>query len=242
MNSKNLFHKTLAACLMLAVWSVSSMVALAAGQGISGELTATGNVTVNGRAAVSNSTVASNSTIATSDGASATINLGKLGRVELSPNTNFVLKFDESGIYGTLNEGKIRVLSMSGVNANIATREGMAVADATQANTFAVEKECGHTHVDTTAGIVTLRADGQDKQVAAGTDALAGNLQQTGCRPCLRPIPGGSAPAPILGLGVGALAALLIGAGAAVAATVFLGNQGGEVNTGGNVIVVSPTR
>ena len=220
------------------------MVALAAVDGKSGELTATGSVTVNSRAAVSGSTVASGSTITTGESSSAIVSLGKIGRVELLANTTLVLKYDETGIYGTLNEGKLRVMSMSGYNANIATRDGMAVADSTQANTFAVEKECGHTHVDTTAGLVTLRADGQDKQVAAGTDALAGSLQQTGCKPCLRPVPGGAASTPILGLGAGALIGLLLAAGAAVAAGVILGGQGGgtDVNTGGGVTVISPTR
>jgi hypothetical protein len=240
---KNLVHKLVASVLMVALWSMSSMVALAAQQGVLGELVMTGNVTVNNRAAASNSSVASGSTVTTGDKSSATINLGKAGRVELLENTTLLLKFDDGGIYGTLNGGKIRVMSASGVTANIATREGMAIADSTQANTFAIEKECGHTHVDTTTGSVILRAEGQDKQVAAGTDAAAGNLQQTGCKPCLRPVPG-AAPVPTLGLGLGALVGLLLAAGAAVATGVYLGNSGTgtEINTSGGTTVVSGVR
>jgi hypothetical protein len=133
-------------------------------------------------------------------------------------------------------------MSMSGKNANISTSEGMTIADAAQANTFSVEKECGHTHVDTTAGMATLRADGADKQVAAGTDALAGNLQQTGCKPCMRPAPGGTAKVPVLGLSSGALIGLLLAAGAAVATGVVVGSNGNDTSTGGGVVVVSPTR
>jgi hypothetical protein len=88
-----------------------------------------------------------------------------------------------------------------------------------------------------------MRANGEDKRVAAGTDAMAGNLSQTGCKPCIRPNPNGSASLPTLGLGSGALLGLLLAAGAAVGAAVFLAQRGeGDVTNQGGVIVVSPTR
>ncbi|MDQ4120224.1 MAG: hypothetical protein M3209_02000 [Acidobacteriota bacterium] len=240
MINRTFIHKTLAACLALAVWSVSSMVALAAAPQSNGEITVTGTVTVDGRNAVSGSTVASGSTIVTAENSSAVVSLGKIGRVELGPNTTMALKFDNSGIYGTLNLGKVRVMNMNGFNANISTLEGLTIADATQANTFVVEKECGHTHVDTIAGLVTLRAGGNDKQVAAGTDALAGGLQQTGCKPCVRP--GSVTPTPTLGLGLGALAGLLLAVGAAVGTAIVIGGSKSDVNTGGGTTVISPSR
>lgn len=232
-------HKTLAACLTLAVWSVSSMVALAAPGQSNGEITVTGSVTVDGRNVVSNSTITPGSTIVTAENSSAVVSLGKIGRVELNAKTTLVLKFDDSGIYGTLNEGKIRVMSMNGYNANIATRDGMTIADAAQSNTFVVEKECGHTHVDTIAGLVTLRTNGSDKQVAAGTDALAGMQDATGCKPCIRP--GTFIPTPVLGLGTGALVGLLLASGAAIATALIIGNDS-EIDTNGGLQVLSPTR
>jgi hypothetical protein len=231
-----LIHKTLAACLALAVWSVSSMVALAGNGQTLGEITVTGSVTVDGRAVVSNSTISSGSTINTGQNSSAIVSLGKIGRVELNAGTALVLKFDDSGIYGTLNEGKIRVMSMNGYNANIATRDGMTIADAAQANTFVVEKECGHTHVDTIAGLVTLRAGGNDKQVAAGTDALAGMQDTTGCKPCVRP--GTSIPTPVLGLGW--TLPILLATGAVIGA-LLVGNKS-DVNIDGGIQVPTPTR
>lgn len=238
MITKTFIHKTLAACLALAVWSVTSMVALAATPQSSGEITVTGTVTVDGRNAISGSTVASGSTINTAENSSAVVSLGKIGRVEIGPNTTFSLKFDNSGTYGTLNSGKVRVMSMSGFNANITTLEGLTIADANQSNTFVVEKECGHTHVDTVAGLVTLRAGGNDKQVAAGTDALAGSMQQTGCKPCVRP--GSVTPTPTLGLGLGALVGLLLAGGAAVVTALVINKS--DVTRDDTVIVVSPTR
>lgn len=245
MNSKKFIYKALAACLAFAVWSVSSMFALAAAaQGTAGELTVTGSVTVDNRAAISNSTINSGSTIKTGDNSTATVSLGKLGRVELLANSTLILKFDDNGIFGTLNEGKVRVTNVSGVNTNISTLTGMAVADTSQANTFTVEKEscCGSMRVETQIGSVALRGTGnEEKQVAAGTDGVVG--QQTGCKPCMRPIPG-AAGTPVLGLGAGALIGLLLAAGAAVATGVALSKTGGnDVNTtGGGIIVVSPTR
>lgn len=240
MINKTFIHKTIAACLALAVWSVSSMVALAATPQSNGEITVTGTVTVDGRNAVSGSTVVSGSAINTAENSSAVVSLGKIGRVELGPNTALTLKFDNSGIYGTLNSGKVRVMNMNGFNANITTLEGLTIADANQANTFVVEKECGHTHVDTITGLVTLRSGGNDKQVAAGTDALAGSLQQTGCKPCIRK--GTEAPVPVLGLGLGPLVGLLLAAGIAAGTAVIIGGSKSDVNSGGNTTVLSPSR
>lgn len=244
MLKRTFIHKTLAACLALAVWSVSSMVALAANAAnnpqTNGEITVTGTVSVDGRNAVSGSTIVSGSTVVTGENSSAIVSLGKIGRLELGANTTLTVKFDNTGVYGTLNLGKVRVMSLNGYNANITTLDGMAIADANQANTFAVEKECGHTHVDTIAGLVTLRTGGTDKQVAAGTDALAGSLQQTGCKPCLRP--GSVTPTPVLGLGLGALVGLLLAAGAAIGTAIVVGNNNTDVNTTGNITVLSPTR
>jgi hypothetical protein len=239
MINRTFIHKTIAACLALAVWSVTSMVALAAAPQSNGEITVTGTVTVDGRNAVSGSTVASGSSIITAENSSAVVSLSKIGRIELGPNTTMTLKFDNSGIYGTLNLGKVRVMNMNGFNANITTLEGLTIADANQANTFVVEKECGHTHVDTVAGLVTLRTGGNDKQVAAGTDAMAGSVQQTGCKPCYRA--GSVIPTPTLGLGLGTIAGLLLAVGAAVGIGVIYGKS--DVDSGGDTtIVLSPNR
>ena len=97
-----------------------------------------------------------------------------------------------------------------------------------------VEVECSHSHVDTAAGIVTLREGAADRQVAAGTSATAGNLSQTGCKPCLRP---DSAPP----LRVGGLWVWLAAIGVAGIA-IFWGIKKDDDDIGGDVIVVSPIR
>ncbi len=242
MFNKNLIRKTFASGLLAAVWCVSSMVALASvgnGPDSSASITVSGSVMVNDRAAISNSTVVSGSTITTGESTDsvATIDMGKLGRVELLSQSSVVLKFDGNGIYGTLLVGKVRFMNMSGVTTTVATKEGIVMGDASQANTFTVETECGRTSVNSAVGSATLRAEGQDRQVAAGTDAVAGSLSQAGCRPCLRPDLNSTFPS------VGFLPVLLpILIGVGVGTVLIVKNRNNNVETGGGGIVVSPSR
>lgn len=229
----------------VAVLSVYSMVTFAAPDNGMGEITVNGQVTVNGQTAVSNSTIKSGSTIVTGTNSSATINLGENGRVELLSDTTLSLKFNSNSIVGMLNAGKIRVSNKAGIATSFTTKNSTVIADAGQANVFsidvgcAVEARCSQTFVETTSGLVTLRSGATDKQVAAGTDASIGNPSQTGCEPCLRP--GGAPPVPVAGIGAGAIAAILLAAGGAVGAAIFLGKKD-DVDIGGGIIVISPTR
>ncbi|MEO6335084.1 MAG: hypothetical protein ABIO91_08885, partial [Pyrinomonadaceae bacterium] len=122
----------------------------------------------------------------------------------------------------------------AGVAATITTKDATVIADAGQADNFVVEVECSHTHVDTTSGLVIMREGASDKQIAAGTSATAGNLSQTGCKPCLRP---DSAP-PVRVAGLPWL--ILAAAGIAGVAILLGGNN--QTTPGGNVIIISPTR
>lgn len=239
MLSKNLIHKSFTLLTAVAVWCVYSMVAIAAPKDITGEITVSGQVTVNGQAVVSNSTVVSGSSIVTADNSTAVISLGKTGRIELSANSNITLKFTDSGITGILSgsEGKVRVSNAAGVATTITTKDATIIADAGQGNSFAVEVECSHTHVDTISGLVTMRSGTNDKQVAAGTDAVSGNLSQIGCKPCLRPGPG----VPVASIGALPLLAILLAAAVGVGTAIILGNST-TPTTGGGVIVVSTIR
>lgn len=244
MLGKKLMKKSITLLTLVAVWCIFSMVALAAGD-VNGEISVTGQVTVNGQTAVSNSTLVSGSTIVTGANSNATVSLGKLGRVELQPDTTLMLKFSNDGFTGVLSAGKVRVSNSVGVAATITTKDAAVVADSAQANAFLVEIEncgkCSDTYVNTAVGLVVMKGSGNvEKSVAAGTDATAGNPAQTGCPPCKKP--GGTpAPFPVAGLGAGALAAILLGIGGAVGAAVLLGG-GSDVQVGGTGVVVSPTR
>jgi len=243
MISRTWSQKSISFCLAVAVLSVYSMVALAApgqqGQtGPSGELSVSGQVSVNGQNAISGATVFTDSTITTGQNSSATISLGKMGRVELLPNSSMKLGFSETGVAGMLNAGRARVSTPQGVAANLTTKDGVVVAEGTQASVFSVDVECGNTILATQAGQVALRAADKTQQVAAGQDATAGTATP-GTR-CSRLTQNNSAFGSLSG---GALAALLAAAGGAIAAAIIASrSRNNNANFGGNVTVISPTR
>lgn len=131
MNSKVWIRKALSMCLAVAILATYSMVALAGTEKVAGELLVSGKningetpfVKVNGEAAQSGRSIFSSSTIATPENTSAVINLGKVGKIELAPNTTMTLSFNEKGISGDLISGRVTVLGASD-SVNIRTAEG----------------------------------------------------------------------------------------------------------------------
>lgn len=131
MNSKGWIGKTLSMCLMVAILATYSMVVLASSNRIAGELIIFGNtasgenpaVTVNGEKAQSGRSIFSSSTIVTSPNASAVINVAKVGKIELAPDTTIAVSFDEKGLTGDLLAGKVTVLGAS-ENVSVKTPNG----------------------------------------------------------------------------------------------------------------------
>ena len=131
MNSKVWIRKALSMCLVVATVATYSMVALAGSERVAGELSVSGKIVngetpfvkVNGEAAQSGRSIFSSSTIATPEDASATVNIGKVGKIELAPNTTLALSFDEKGINGDLLAGRVTVLNSSDT-VNIKTLDG----------------------------------------------------------------------------------------------------------------------
>lgn len=131
MNSKLWINKALSMCLVAALIATYSMTTLAGAGKIAGELKVSGknfngemaSVNVNGEAAKSGRSIFSTSTIATPDEASAVIDLGKIGSIQLAPKSNLVLSFNEKGISGDLLAGSVTVLNAAN-SVNITTVGG----------------------------------------------------------------------------------------------------------------------
>jgi hypothetical protein len=235
MLGKNIIRKSVTLMTIAAVWCVYSMAVFALPVDTAGEITVTGQVTVNGQPAVSGSTVLTGAVVSTAKGSSAVVSLGKIGRVEVLESTSVTLNFGTGHVIAMLDLGKVRISSSSGAAATVTTKNATFVGDAAQANTFLVEAECSHAHLDTATGVVSMREGASSKQIAAGGTATAGNLEQTGCKPCLRP---DSTPPPAI---AGAPWLILLGAiGGGVA--IWLGTQKGRTTTSGGAVIVSPVR
>lgn len=133
MNSKLWIRKALSMCLCVAILATYSMVALASPRKAAGELAVSGKIVngeapfvfVNGEVARSGRSVFSGSTITTSD-STAVLNLSKLGKIEIAPNTALNLTFDEKGIFGELTSGTVSVLGAA-QNVNIKMLNGKTV-------------------------------------------------------------------------------------------------------------------
>lgn len=237
MNSRNWSRTVVTIGLAVAIVCAYSMVALAAPQQQpSGELSVVGEVSVNGAKAISGATVFTDSNITTAQNSSAVVSLGKLGRVELMPNSSLRLSFTDKGVTGTLDAGKVRFSTSTGIAASVMTKDGTAVADNNLPNVFVVDVDCGNTLVSTQSGRVELRAGSTVKQIAAGSQDTAGTAQPgSRCSRLTRSTSFGS-------LSGGALALLLLGIGGAVAAAIIASTRDDEFNFGGNPIVISPAR
>jgi len=233
MINKTWSRKFVALFAAAAVLSVYSMLTLATPGARSGELSVTGDVSVNSQKATSGGTIFSGSAIVTAKNSSAVVSLGKLGRVELSANTSLKLNFADGSIQGLLDSGRARVSTPAGVTVNITTKDGLVVVDGTQATTFAVNTENGNTVVGTELGAAELRSGAAVSHIAAGESGVAGT-------------PNGkdkdkddSGEHKLSG---GALFALLAATGGAIAVIIYATTHKNDINFGGTVLVVSPTK
>ncbi|HKO62423.1 MAG TPA: hypothetical protein VJV03_14765 [Pyrinomonadaceae bacterium] len=228
MISKTRSRKLIATFVTVSVLSVYSMVVLASpsAKAASGELSIVGQVTVNGEAATYGGTLFSDSVITTGEKSAATVNLSKLGRVELSPSSNLKLSFTDKSIQGLLENGMAHISTIAGTSVNFVTTDGVIVLDGSQATSVTVAVVNGATSLTTDAGIAQLHVGGTIKHVAAGESV--NTVPQTDDDDD--------------DLSGGALAVLLLAVGGAVAAVLYAALHDNDLNFGGTVTVVSPTK
>jgi ferric-dicitrate binding protein FerR (iron transport regulator) len=185
-----------------------------------GEIIAAGAFKVDGLAAFSGQTFCSGNSIETAHSSTAIVNLGKLGRLELLPDTGVRLSFDETSLTGWLDDGSVRLSIPAGIRLTMTTKDGAVAANDGQPAVFSISIKRGETILTTHSGSVTLRAGGETRQVAAGQSANAdySGLNVSASQPKSVASQNSSG---------GQLAALLllIGGVIATAAIVFTGNH-----------------
>lgn len=230
MINKTWSRKFVAMFVAAAVLSVYSMLTLATPGARSGALSVFGDVTVNGQKVISGGTIFSDSVIVTAKDSTATVSLGKLGRIELLANTSLRLSFADNSIMGLLDSGRARVSSPSGVTVNVTTKDGAVIVDGSQATSFSVNAENGNTEVATQSGLAELRSGKTVTRIGAGESGVAGTPQ---------PKKDDDNDGKLSG---GALAALLLATGGVVAAIIWSIRKKDDLKFGGTVIVVSPTK
>jgi ferric-dicitrate binding protein FerR (iron transport regulator) len=233
MITKTWSRKPIAALVAVAILSVYSMIVLAspAAKAPSGELSIAGQVTVNGEIAVSGGTIFSDSLINTAEKSTATVNLSKVGRVELAPSSNLKLSFTEKSIMGLLDNGTAHVLTLPGTSVNFTTKDGVVVVDGSQATSFTVNVVKGITSLTTHSGVAQLHVGSAVKQVAAGESATAGT-------PNPKDDPGDDDDK----MSGGETAALLLLGAGAVAGILYAAMHDNDLNFGDTVIVISPAK
>ena len=139
MNQKRRGSKVIAALLLFDIAQVSLQVGLAEPnntttpvvipQQVVGRLTTRNNqpVTVNGLSANTGASVLTGATIETGADQSATVNLGPLGSLDISPSTKLVLTYDDEGnIKAVIVTGCAILTAKKNTTGEIATEQGTA--------------------------------------------------------------------------------------------------------------------
>lgn len=150
--------------LMVAVFISSTMFVSAApdSKALAGEIIVSGSgensaVTLNGERAYSGRTFFSSGVIVTPETGSAVVNLGKLGRINIAPNSLLSLSFSPNSISGKLSAGQIKVFSSEGVSVNIETSDNIVTNDANQSGVFTINVQSGATQAVAESGSISMK-------------------------------------------------------------------------------------
>lgn len=156
--------------LILALFVGFSMTAMAnPASSASGELLVAKDVTLNDAPGSSGLTVLSGSRIKTGLDGRVTVNLSKLGRVTLGPDTEMVLTFSEGAVGGELLSGWMVISAPKGIRISHSTADGMVVADGAQSSQLTIDVTSGNTRVESSGASVL---SGNKKEVVVAGEEL----------------------------------------------------------------------
>jgi ferric-dicitrate binding protein FerR (iron transport regulator) len=172
------FAVTVAVC-----WAIPSASAVAqAPSEPSSYQVVSGKIRVNGKNVAPGFVIAKGDTVETAKGSSAVVSLGKLGRVEVLPESKMKVTFDATSMTVEVDAGSVRVSKAEGgTTATVSTRDGEVVAVTPLAASFTVDTDCGNTVVMAHDAVVELHSSGGVKAVQPGSLASVGKARR-GCR------------------------------------------------------------
>ncbi len=137
-------------------------------QRVAGDLWLTGAVTMNGTAVTSGMTVFNNSQVKTARGGSATVNLGKLGRIKLEPESEMVLQFANGLIGGNQLAGLTAISANKGIRSKVTTPHVLVEADGTDVGLVSIDVKPEYTCVVVNRGSVRLTASKKISSLSQG--------------------------------------------------------------------------
>lgn len=155
--------------LLAVVLCVAFAPAAFSNSGPLGELLAARGASVDDSIASPGLTLLQGSRIKTSAQGGAVLNLGRLGRVTLGPESELVLESSGNALSGRLNSGWMIVSSPKGVGVAIKTADGFAAADGAEASTLRIDVSQETTRVEA-AGIASVQSGAMTQTVRAGEE------------------------------------------------------------------------
>lgn len=177
-------RKALSVILMVTVGSSYCLITSTAFAQVSpklvGQLSVRGQVALNGINTVSGATVFGGSQIKTGVNSSAIVSLGKMGQVDLEPESELILRVDAGIIGGHLRSGRAIISAPAGIAVNLATADGIAVSDGKEPSVLTVDVTSGNTRVASVRSEAKVLVGNQAEIVAAGQEVSVGAQAQKG--------------------------------------------------------------
>jgi len=120
--------RAIAALLLFSVLQFGIQAATPIPQQLAGRLKTSNNqpVTVNGLTANTGASILSGATIETGADQSATVDLGPLGSLDITPNTKVVLTFEQGNAKATVITGCVILKAKKGTTGEVANEQGSA--------------------------------------------------------------------------------------------------------------------
>lgn len=133
-----------------------------------GQLSFAKQVSVNGKETSPGQTLFNGDRIRVSGPGTAVLNLGKMGRIELGKDTEFVLYISGDTIGGDLVSGCLGILASGGTNTSVKTLKGVVSSDGAQPDSYFVGQRGNQGRVIPSLGETRMLIDGKMETIAAG--------------------------------------------------------------------------